>query len=182
MLRSNIHIRMVGDIRQSVLATNARSQKNGKYSYAGAIQWLRERQSQGLLDIVESATTWRCHPLIASFSDTIFDSSWQFPATNSKNAVVTGHDGVFLVGTKQVEEYVATFAPQCLRHSVSSGKALNLDYLKGFKRDDVPTCSDRTDRADLEICLFGNLPCRSLCVQLLRGRDEGRAERGNRPG
>lgn len=129
LLHSSIAIRMVGDIRQSVLATNPRSSKNAKYSYAGAIRWARERQSKGLLDIQESVTTWRCHPVVAKFSDSIFDPSWRFPETKSKNETVTDHDGVFLVSTKHVTEYVRLFQPQCLRHSVSSGKAFELDYL-----------------------------------------------------
>lgn len=129
LLRSSIDIRMVGDIRQSVLATNPRSSKNSKYSYAGAIRWARDRQARGLLEILESTTTWRCHPTVARFSDSIFDTSWKFPETQSKNDTVTGHDGVFLLSTKHVTEYVRCFQPQCLRHSVSSGKTLALDYL-----------------------------------------------------
>lgn len=129
LLHSAISIRMVGDIRQSVLATNPRSTKNSKYSYAGAVKWARERQAMGLLNIVESVVTWRCHPLIATFSDGIFDPSWAFPNTQSENHTVTDHDGVFLVAPQHVTEYVRTFQPQCLRYSISSGKAFDLNYL-----------------------------------------------------
>lgn len=129
LLLSSIDIRMVGDIRQSVLATNPRSSKNAKYSYAGAIKWARERQTKGILDIQENVTTWRCHPVVAKFSDSIFDPSWQFPETQSKNETVTGHDGVFLISTKHVAEYIRLFQPQCLRHSVRSGKDFDLNYL-----------------------------------------------------
>jgi len=129
LLRSTIEIRMVGDIRQSVLATNPRSKKNAKYSYASAIIWFRERESEGLLEIKESVVTWRCHPQIAAFSDTIFDPSWKFPATQSKNDEVTRHDGVHLVISKHVDEYVGMYQPQCLRHSIASGKNFNLDFL-----------------------------------------------------
>ena len=129
LLHSSIDIYMVGDIRQSVLATNPRTSKNTKYSYAGAIKWARERQVAGLLEIFESVTTWRCHFKIAKFSDSIFDPSWKFPETQSKNESVTDHDGVFLVSTKDVADYVRIFRPQCLRHSISSGKAFDLDYL-----------------------------------------------------
>ena len=111
------------------MATNPRSSKNSKYSYAGAIKWARERQARGLLEIIESVTTWRCHPIVAKFSDSIFDPSWKFPETQSKNETVTEHDGVFLISTKHVAEYVRLFQPQCLRHSISSGKAFDLDYL-----------------------------------------------------
>lgn len=129
LLRSSIEIRMVGDIRQSVLATNPRSSKNSKYSYASAIKWARERQSEGILEVVESVTTWRCHPVVAKFSDSIFDPSWKFPETQSENEVETGHDGVFLVSKKHVPEYVRSFRPQCLRYNVLSGKEFDLDYL-----------------------------------------------------
>lgn len=129
LLRSSIEVRMVGDIRQSVLATNPRSQKNAKYSYASAISWFRERQTEGLLEIKDSVVTWRCHPDIAAFSDTIFDPSWKFPATQSKNEAVTDHDGVYLVASKNVNEYVDLYQPQCLRHSVTSGKNFDLVFL-----------------------------------------------------
>jgi DNA helicase-2/ATP-dependent DNA helicase PcrA len=47
----------------------------------------------------------------------------------------TEHDGVFLLHTQHVDEYVGQFRPQCLRHSVSSAKHLNLDFqnFKGVK-------------------------------------------------
>lgn len=129
LLDSSIEIRMVGDIRQSVLATNPRSTKNKQYAYAGAIKWFREREKLGKLTIVESAVTWRCHPKIAAFSDTIFDASWAFPATLSQNEVVTGHDGVFLLQTKHVGEYIKKFSPQCLRSMAGSGKGLDLNFI-----------------------------------------------------
>lgn len=129
LLHSSIDLRMVGDIRQAVLSTNPRSSKNAKYSYTGLIKWARDRQSKGLLDILESVTTWRCHPIVAKFSDSIFAPSWKFPETQSKNETVTDHDGVFLISPKHVTEYVRLFQPQCLRHSVSSGKAFDLNYL-----------------------------------------------------
>ena len=129
LLRSSTDIRMVGDIRQSVLATNPRGKKNTKYSYANAIAWFREREAEGLLEIKDSVITWRCQPHIAAFSDTIFDSSWGFPATRSKNDAVTDHDGMYLVTTKHVDAYVDKYRPQCLRHSKSSGKKFDLDFL-----------------------------------------------------
>jgi len=129
LLTSKINIWMVGDIRQSVLATNARSTKNKRYAYADAINWFRSREKRGQIAIDESSVTWRCHAQIAAFSDLIFDPSWAFPSTTSKNETKTGHDGVFLLRTEHVEAYVAAFKPQSLRHSVSSGRALQLDFM-----------------------------------------------------
>lgn len=129
LLGSSLEIRMVGDIRQSVLSTNPRSAKNKQYAYAGAIKWFREREARGVLSIVESNTTWRCHPKVAAYSDTIFDSKWTFPATKSVNEMVTDHDGVLLLRHQNVYEYVGRFQPLCLRDSANSGKAFNLNYV-----------------------------------------------------
>jgi DNA helicase-2/ATP-dependent DNA helicase PcrA len=129
LLGSSIEVRMVGDIRQSVLATNPRSTKNKKYAYADAVNWFRERETLGVLTISDNTTTWRCHPKIAEFSDTIFNSNWSFPPTVSVNNTVTGHDGVFLIRHEHVYDYVDCFHPQCLRDSVKSGKAFELKYI-----------------------------------------------------
>ena len=80
---------MVGDIRQAVLATKGRSYKNKKYAYADAINWFRTRGKKGLITISKSVVTWPCHPQLAAFSDLIFDPSWGFPGTVSKNETVT---------------------------------------------------------------------------------------------
>jgi len=129
LLHSSIQIRMVGDIRQSVLATNPRGTKNKRYAYAEAVKWFREREKLGKLTITESVETWRCHPKIAEFSDTIFDPSWAFPTTVSRNEVTTNHDGVFLLMKKHVGDYVERFAPQCLRSMAASGNEFNLNYM-----------------------------------------------------
>ena len=129
LLTSSLGVRMVGDIRQAVLATNPRSAKNKKYAYADSIHWFREREARGILTISESAATWRCRPKIAAFADTIFDSSWAFPPTESRNHSISHHDGVFLVRPENVYEYVDQFQPLCLRCSANSGKSFVLDYV-----------------------------------------------------
>lgn len=129
LLNSSIDIKMVGDIRQSVLSTNPRSSKNKKYKYTEAIHWFRDQEKKGILQVEEKTTTWRCHSSIAAFSDTIFDSLCGFPKTVSVNLVETGHDGVFLVWEMHAQEYVDKYRPQCLRHSISSGKNFDFDFM-----------------------------------------------------
>lgn len=129
LLESRLHVAMVGDIRQAVLATNPRSSKNKRYAYAEAIKWFREREARGVLTIVENRTTWRCHAKVAGFSDTIFDSTWGFPETVSANDTTTEHDGVFLVRSEDVAQYVDRFQPKCLRDSANSGKQFSLEYI-----------------------------------------------------
>ncbi len=129
LLSLKVDIHMVGDIRQAVLATNPRSSKNKRYAYADSIHWFREREAKGILTISESSETWRCRPEIVAFADTIFDTSWGFPTTQSRNHTVSLHDGVFLVHPEDVYQYVSKFRPLCLRCSAVSGKAFDLDYV-----------------------------------------------------
>lgn len=129
LLISSIDVTMVGDFRQAVLATNPRSSKHKKYAYAGAVEWFREREKSGLIEVSESCVTYRCRPEIAAFADMIFGPEWGLPPTKSQNQRETGHDGVFLVHPDNVYAYVAKFSPQCLRHSSRSGKKFDLEYI-----------------------------------------------------
>ncbi|KPW38777.1 UvrD-helicase domain-containing protein [Pseudomonas syringae] len=135
LLGSTIDVRMVGDVRQAVLSTNPRGKKNKKFGYAASLEWFRDREAEGLLSIAYATTTYRCRTEIATFSDTIFDATWGFPGTTSENLDETEHDGVFLLHTQHVDEYVGRYRPQCLRNSVSSAKHLDLDFqnFKGVK-------------------------------------------------
>lgn len=129
LLESRIDVHMVGDVRQAVLSTNPRGQKNKQYGYAGALKWFRSREASGLLDITYKTKTYRCRTEIAAFSDSIFHSSWGFPVTTSENSVVTGHDGVFLIHSQHVDQYVERFKPTCLRYSSASAKQFSLDFV-----------------------------------------------------
>lgn len=174
LLGSNLDVKMVGDIRQAVLSTNPRSSKNKKYAYAEAIEWFREREARGTLTIIQSSTTWRCHPAIADFSDTIFDDSWGFPKTTSANNKHSGHDGVFLLSSNHVYEYVETFQPQCLRSTANSGKSFNLDYLnfrisKGMTRERVLIVPTEGIRSFLQYgTMLEPLPASSFYVAVTR--------------
>ena len=129
LLGSTVSIKMVGDFRQAVLSTNPRSSKNRQYAHVAALEWFREREEEGLLEIETSSVTWRCRPEIAQFSDNIYGSEGSFPATTSKNDRTTGHDGVFWVHPDDAAAYVERFKPRCLRDSVKSGTSFDFDYL-----------------------------------------------------
>lgn len=129
LLHSRIDVRLVGDVRQAVLSTNPRGQKNKQYGYAGALEWFEARKKEGLLSINYTTITYRCRQEIASFSDTIFDATWGFPGTTSENYVVSDHDGVFLLHSQHVDQYVERYQPQCLRSTVASGKEFALDFM-----------------------------------------------------
>lgn len=129
LLTSGVSLTMVGDFRQAVFSTNPRSAKNKQYAHAAAVEWFREREDKGLLQVATRRTTWRCRPEIAQVSDSIHASQGDFPSTISKNAKTTGHDGIFWVHPKHAVAYVERFKPQCLRDSVRSGKAFDFQYI-----------------------------------------------------
>ncbi|EME9750175.1 UvrD-helicase domain-containing protein [Pseudomonas aeruginosa] len=126
---TRIEIRLVGDVRQAVLSTNPRGQMKKAFAYSKSHEWFKKQQKARRLEINYSSVTWRCCQSIATFSDTIFDASWEFPETTSENHVTTAHDGVFLVRKEHVGLYVEAFQPQCLRDSIKSGKEFELDYM-----------------------------------------------------
>lgn len=126
---SKIEIRLVGDTRQAVFSTNPHSRMKKAFAYSKSLGWFRAQEKAGRLEITYSSTTWRCCQAIATFSDTVFEATWEFPETTSENHEVTTHDGVFLVKKEHVSQYVEEFQPQCLRNSVRSGREFDLDYM-----------------------------------------------------
>ena len=76
-----------------------------------------------------ATTTYRCQTEIATFSDTIFDASWGLPRTTTENHVVSEHDGVYLVPSKHVDQYVERYRAQCLRSTKASGKEFAFDFM-----------------------------------------------------
>ncbi len=142
LLKSDCPITMVGDVRQAVMVTNEREKKHKQYMYMGIWKWFQESEQAGLLQITQRAETWRCRPEIASFADSLFESSWGFAATISRNANTTRHDGIFLVLEEHVDAYLATFDPLFLRSTANSARGkpwqfMNFRLSKGMTRERV---------------------------------------------
>lgn len=130
LLRCTVPLTMVGDVRQAVLSTNREERKHPQYKNMQIWHWFRLQERQGLLRITHREQTWRCHPAVALFADSLFDDTWDFPATVSKNQHRTDHDGIFLVHTDHVDAYVQEFAPQPLRWDKRALKSHDhLDFL-----------------------------------------------------
>lgn len=139
LIKSGINLHMVGDVRQAILATNEREQKNSPYMYMQIWHWFKDRETKGLLSIQQNSTTWRCRQEIADFADSLFDTSWGFSATTSNNSTVSGHDGIFIVKPQDVPAYISAYDPFFLRHSANSGRGLpynftNIGLSKGLTR------------------------------------------------
>lgn len=143
LMGSGIRLEMVGDIRQAILSTNSREQKNKKYQYMRIWDWFNEQERIGLLEIEQRSETWRCSPEVAALADSLFGDEWGFDPTVSLNAKATSHDGIHLVRTGHIDAYVDRFDPLLLRHSVSSAKDhshlpfMNFGLSKGLGRERV---------------------------------------------
>jgi DNA helicase II / ATP-dependent DNA helicase PcrA len=142
LMDSSIPLEMVGDIRQAILATNERENKNRKFIYMGIWGWFKAQEKSRRLVISQRCKTWRCSPLITELADSLFGAEWGFGPTISMNARCTDHDGVFLVRSQDVKAYVDQFEPMALRYSAGSGKMLPLEYItfgnsKGLSRERV---------------------------------------------
>jgi DNA helicase-2/ATP-dependent DNA helicase PcrA len=111
ILRSKIDLVMVGDHRQATYSTN-NAAKNKAYASANIIAKFREWEMVGLVTLTYARETRRCHQLIADLADSFYPAE---PKTISKNEVVTGHDGAFLVSAQSVPAYIKEYRPQVLR-------------------------------------------------------------------
>lgn len=176
LMRSPLELSMVGDLRQAVLHTNARDQRNKQFKGIGIKRWFDAHASAGLLEIDQSCTTWRSNQAIADFADSIFAPKWAFGRTVSQNGETTGHDGLYAVATRDVHAYVGTFSPLCLRHSAASATHLDLPFrtfrlAKGMSVERVliaptgPQIDFRCRRKQL-----ADTPCCSLYVAVTRAR------------
>lgn len=132
ILKAGIRVTLVGDHRQAILSTN-NSPKNKKFSGPAIIGKFEAWRKAGLLGIEYETHTHRGNQAIADLGDSFFPNDKK---TVSKNDVVTGHDGIFLVGAADVDEYVRRFAPQVLRYNVKTNcgghEALNFGEAKGM--------------------------------------------------
>jgi len=128
MNADGIDLHMVGDVRQSVFDTNPRDQNLRKYRGVKMLDWFNVHEKSGRLDVQHNAETWRSNQEIARFSDTIFPPKFTFQATVSKQAAVTGHDGVYALGAGDVEEYLATYRPQPLRPTIAVARKVELPF------------------------------------------------------
>jgi DNA helicase II / ATP-dependent DNA helicase PcrA len=151
-------------------------QKNRQYKGPRIKKWFDLQGRRRKLEIVYDSTTWRSNQVIADFADGIFGASWGFGRTMSRNAIVTGHDGVFALAPEHVAAYMARYKPLCLRTRAGSAAALDLPFMnigvaKGLSVDRVligPTAGmiNFLRRGTL----LGELPSCSLYVAVTRAR------------
>jgi len=137
ILKTGIPATFVGDHRQATFATN-NALKNKAFAGPAIIKKFEQWKRSGLVSIEYECHTHRCNQAIADLADNFFPSE---PKTVSRNALTTGHDGVYLVASVDVNTYMTTFAPKVLRYSAKTNcspyDAMNFGEAKGLSFDRV---------------------------------------------
>lgn len=153
LLTSGIEVTLVGDTRQATYATN-HSPRNQQYRGAGLAVLFQAWEARSLCQIQHRVVSQRCAQPLCDLADALYPL---MPRTESGNAAVTGHDGVYIVAPEQVSQYVEQFAPTVLR------------YNRREACDDLPAVNfgQSKGRTYSRVLIFPNGPL----VQFLRTAD-----------
>jgi DNA helicase-2/ATP-dependent DNA helicase PcrA len=135
LFASSIGAVVVGDPRQHTYATNLTTYKK-KYRGTGLVDWFRERTA--VCELEERTENYRCNQAICDFADALYPN---LAPSESKNAVETGHDGIFVITKGEIDGYIATYDPVLLRDSRATEtfgyEARNIGLVKGRTFDRV---------------------------------------------
>ncbi len=137
LFRSKINVTLVGDIRQATYSTN-NSNKNKKYKRDGIYDIFLKWQKQKLCCISYRKKSFRCNQSICNLADGLYPD---LEKTISENSLITGHDGIFVIKTNDVDEYIKKYNPQLLRYDKRTkcdiGSIMNFGASKGLTFDRV---------------------------------------------
>lgn len=125
---SRLNIHLVGDMRQALLSTDPRGNKNSAYKFEKVLNWYRTRETKKRLTIIENGITYRSSQVIADLSDRLFDSSLGYSATQSASTETHSHSGLFRVHPRNVADYVAAHQPLALHWRSGLGDNLGVSF------------------------------------------------------
>lgn len=138
LFKSKADVLLVGDPRQATYSTN-NSRKNKKYAKSEIVNFFEDSKLDIETDSNSLTVNHRCFKSICEFSNLLFPG--YFPAS-SVNKKVTGHDGIFVIAEKNVDQYLKDYNPTQLRDSVKTKvnenfSVLNFGKSKGLTLDRV---------------------------------------------
>lgn len=138
LFKCKSNILLVGDPRQGTYSTN-NALKNKKYRTSNITFFFEDTPSEVEKDFTSLTINYRCISQICELSNKLFPD---FPCSTSGNTKTTEHDGVFLVKTQDVENYLAKYNPIQLRDSKrtivnTNFKVMNFGESKGLSFDRV---------------------------------------------
>jgi DNA helicase II / ATP-dependent DNA helicase PcrA len=129
---------LVGDPRQATYSTNSAS-KNKKFKKSDIVDFFADPSIEIERDTTSLTVNYRCNKAICDLSNLLFPYHVQ---TTSGNKLETGHDGIFLVRSSNVNEYLDTYQPIQLRENIKTQvnprySAMNFGESKGLSFDRV---------------------------------------------
>ena len=111
---SKSEVLLVGDPRQGTYSTNS-SSKNKQFKKANVVNYFFQDKSIKIeTDETSLLVNYRCNEQICSLSNSLFKN---FVGTKSGNDSLSGHDGVFFIKEKDIEDYLKKYNPVQLRDS-----------------------------------------------------------------
>lgn len=131
-LSSKLNLLLVGDIRQATYFTN-NSPKYKKFKGSNMLDLFKFWEKEGKCKIEYRQTCFRCNDIICKFSDSLYP---EMEKTISDNHEITGHDGLFVIKTKDMSKYIEKYRPQVLRYDRNTKlqdiEAINFGKSKGL--------------------------------------------------
>lgn len=111
LFSSAIKITLVGDPRQATYST-VNTEKNAKYKKAAIVNFFDDKAAGVTVDDKMLNENFRCFHEINDFSNKLYPN---FPPSVSNVHITSGHDGVFLLPERLLNQYLETFTPVQLR-------------------------------------------------------------------
>ena len=140
MLQADCDVTMVGDPRQVTYHTHNEA-KYKKYADGKIEEFIRSecKKIDCIIDKETLNDSYRNNQSICSYSSQLYE---EYGKTGTKQFEVTGHDGVFLVRSDDIDAYLEKFKPMQLREKrtvkVNDGYAvINMGEAKGLTYDRV---------------------------------------------
>jgi superfamily I DNA/RNA helicase len=136
--KSTLNNLLVGDPRQATYSTNS-APKNKKFKKSAIVNFFSDPSIDIERDTTSLTVNYRCNKAICDLSNKLFPN---LVKTTSGNNLETGHDGVFLVRSSNVNEYLETYRPVQLRENIKTQVnpmygVMNFGESKGLSFDRV---------------------------------------------
>lgn len=138
LFKAKANTLLVGDPRQGTYSTNS-SSKNKKFKKAAIVNFFEDDSMNIEKDTTSLVTNYRCNPAICELSNKLFPD---LPTTTSGNKKTTNHDGVFLIKSSDVNEYLTKYSSTQLRENVKTDvnqnyRVINFGESKGLSFDRI---------------------------------------------
>ncbi len=139
LLKTKSRVTLVGDPRQNIYATSKAARNKGIRG-SKIVEYFESSGCAIDVDVESLSVNYRCTKPICNLANGLFPD---LPSARSGQIKLTGHDGIFLVHSGLVDQYLDRIRPVQLRYKVTSKgvrpgySALNIGLSKGLQFDHV---------------------------------------------